>query len=73
MGHIPLRTCVICRQTLPKAELTRHTLSTAGTLTPDERQILPGRGYYHCATPSCVERFDRFAPRQRKPKGGLDG
>ena len=73
MGHTPQRSCVICRSKLPKCQLSRHVLSDSGKLIHDERRVLPGRGYYVCTRTACVERFGRFTPRKRKPKGGFNG
>jgi uncharacterized protein len=53
--HIPMRTCVACRESKPKRELLRVVR------TPDEHVFLDatgkkaGRGAYLCARLSCWE------------------
>jgi len=42
----PERRCAITAQTAPKADLLRFALAPDGTLTPDLKQVLPGRGLY---------------------------
>lgn len=53
--HIPLRTCVGCRQKRPKRELVRFVCGSNGELILDPRQILPGRGGYLCADSRCLQ------------------
>ena len=43
---IPLRTCVVSKETLPKKELLRIVKSKDGTITVDETGKLNGRGAY---------------------------
>jgi len=50
----PLRRCRVCRTQLPKAELNRWVIRE-GRLVADDRQKLPGRGYYTCSQPRCAE------------------
>jgi uncharacterized protein len=53
--HVPVRTCVGCRERAPQAALLRVAL-TGGRLVADPRRRLPGRGgYVHPAT-DCVRR-----------------
>jgi predicted RNA-binding protein YlxR (DUF448 family) len=55
--HVPLRTCISCRETKPKRELLR-VVRTPG---PDEHVVIDatgkksGRGAYICARLSCWE------------------
>lgn len=46
-GHIPERTCIVCRIKAPKWELIRF-VAREGEVIHDERKILPGRGAYFC-------------------------
>ena len=66
MPHAPVRMCVICRQRLPKAELTRYVLSPEGQPQVDPRRNMPGRGWYLCSQPACRERFQKYALGRRK-------
>lgn len=55
--HVPLRTCISCRETKPKRELLR----IVRTPEPDEHVVIDatgkksGRGAYICARLSCWE------------------
>ncbi len=50
----PVRTCVGCRRTRPKADLVRF-VRTLDSIRLDRRQCLPGRGAYVCDDTNCVE------------------
>lgn len=52
--HVPQRTCVGCRRTRPKSQLSRLVV-TEDTVRWDDRQRLPGRGAYVCPDPRCVD------------------
>ena len=48
----PVRTCLGCRQRVPKAELVRLVWdATTGAVVIDPHQVLPGRGGY--VHPTC--------------------
>ncbi len=51
---MPVRTCLGCRAKREKHELLRF-VARNGTLTPDPRMVLPGRGAYLCPVRSCFE------------------
>jgi len=53
--HIPLRTCVQCRQVRGKRELVRIVRSPQGTIEIDERGKNAGRGAYLCRNRCCWE------------------
>src|SRR5438552_13837324 len=53
--HIPLRTCVACRETKPKRELLRVVRTPDGHVTLDPTGKKSGRGAYLCAKLSCWE------------------
>lgn len=63
---VPLRMCVICRRRFEKTLLTRHALGENGALAPDERKAAPGRGWYCCADPRCMEKMARFNPAKKR-------
>ena len=52
--HVPLRTCVACRQSTGKRGLVR-LVSTAEGVAVDITGRKPGRGVYLCARPKCWE------------------
>ena len=53
--HIPLRTCVACRETKPKRELLRVVRTPDGHVLIDATGKKSGRGAYLCARLSCWE------------------
>lgn len=53
--HVPLRTCIACRETKPKRELVRVVLVPERGLVIDETGKLNGRGAYLCAQYACWE------------------
>ncbi len=54
MKRIPVRTCVGCRRTAAKADLTRLVLR-GGALVPDPAGREPGRGAYVHPRPGCLQ------------------
>jgi len=55
---IPVRTCVGCRKRAPVTELLR-VVAVGGTLVPDPRRRLPGRGASLHPTPDCLHAAER--------------
>jgi predicted RNA-binding protein YlxR (DUF448 family) len=55
LKHIPLRTCVACRQTKPKRELLRVVRTPDSHVFIDATGKKSGRGAYLCARLSCWE------------------
>ncbi len=53
--HVPQRTCIACRQVLPKRALTRIVRAEAGVDT-DETGKLAGRGAYLHNSRACWEK-----------------
>ncbi|HEV2579986.1 MAG TPA: YlxR family protein [Ktedonobacteraceae bacterium] len=53
--HIPMRTCVVCKQTRPKRELLRVVRTPDGHVLLDAGGKKSGRGAYLCARLSCWE------------------
>ncbi len=51
--HIPLRTCIACRETKPKRELTRVVLVPEQGLVVDATGKVNGRGAYVCSRRVC--------------------
>ncbi len=51
--HIPLRTCVVCRQTKEKRQLVRLVRDNNGSVQIDTEGKKPGRGAYLCRTTDC--------------------
>jgi uncharacterized protein len=53
--HIPLRSCVACRESKPKRELVRIVRLTDNRVEPDRSGKLNGRGAYFCPAQECWE------------------
>jgi predicted RNA-binding protein YlxR (DUF448 family) len=48
--HVPMRTCVVCREKKPKRELLRVVRTPAGDVVVDVTGKTNGRGGYVCAS-----------------------
>ena len=53
--HVPLRSCIACREKLPKRELIRLVRTPEGTLEIDPKGKRAGRGAYVCRKRQCRE------------------
>ena len=53
--HVPLRSCVACREKFPKRELIRIVRTPEGTLELDAKGKRAGRGAYLCRKQQCSE------------------
>ena len=53
--HVPLRTCIVCRQTQGKRELVRLVRTPEGRLVIDPTGRMNGRGAYLCRQKTCWE------------------
>jgi hypothetical protein len=53
--HVPLRTCIACRQERGKRELIRVVRTPSGTVQVDPTGKLAGRGAYLCRARMCWE------------------
>jgi len=51
----PVRTCLACRESLPKRNLLRLVVDDEGQLWPDPTQKAPGRGTYLCMRSACLQ------------------
>lgn len=54
--HIPMRTCVGCRSTLPKRDLIRVVRDPEGKVELDLTGKRSGRGVYLCLNGECLEK-----------------
>ena len=62
MSHVPIRTCLGCRERRSKHELVRLVRRADGIVAVDAGAALPGRGAYVCAAAGCVERALKTGP-----------
>lgn len=53
--HVPLRSCIACREKHPKRELIRVVRNPEGTLEIDPKGKRAGRGAYLCRNRQCWE------------------
>ena len=65
--HIPQRTCVGCREVLPKRTLIRLVRTEEG-IRIDLSGKLPGRGAYLCESMSCFEQAYKAKRLERSLK-----
>ncbi len=54
--HVPIRTCIACRETGAKRGLTRIVRSPEGDIAIDPTGKRNGRGAYLCEKPGCWDR-----------------
>lgn len=54
--HLPVRTCVACRQQRYKDELLRIARTPTGRVEVDPHAKKPGRGAYVCYNSNCMAR-----------------
>ncbi len=57
-GHIPLRTCVICRRKTEKKQLMRFVLLDS-EIVFDMNCDIKKRGYYVCDDNSCLQKLEK--------------
>jgi uncharacterized protein len=65
--HVPIRTCVSCRETDEKRDLLRVVRLKDGSAVYDSRGKVSGRGAYVCARPDCIS----TARKQKKLERSL--
>ncbi|PWR24493.1 RNA-binding protein [Zavarzinia aquatilis] len=55
-GPGPIRRCIATGETLEREAMIRYVVGPDGTLVPDLKAILPGRGFWTCARRDAIER-----------------
>ena len=53
--HVPLRSCIACRERYPKRDLVRIVRTPEGTIEIDLKGKRAGRGAYLCRQQQCWE------------------
>jgi len=61
-GHIPERTCIVCRKKLPKNELLRFCVKD-NQIVLDKTQKEGGRGAYFCS--ECISKIKNLKVRRK--------
>jgi len=56
LGHLPLRTCILCRRKLDKSQLLR-IVKYGEEFSLDETHKKDGRGAYVCKSKDCFEKL----------------
>lgn len=54
MKHIPMRSCIVCRESKDKSELLRVVKRPDGSVVIDRSGKEPGRGAYVCRNGDCM-------------------
>ena len=54
MKHIPMRSCIVCRESKDKSELLRVVRRPDGSVVIDQTGREPGRGAYVCRHGDCM-------------------
>lgn len=57
-GHVPQRTCVVCKKKVGKFQLLRFMLLGSDVIF-DLNCELDSRGYYVCNDNNCLQKLDR--------------
>lgn len=65
-GHVPERTCVICRTKTAAMELQRFELTADKKIIYTATNAKAGRGYYVCPAQDCRDRLDKWLLRKIK-------
>jgi uncharacterized protein len=72
VAHVPLRTCVGCRERAAKADLLRLVVAAGGSVRLDPNGSGPGRGAYVHRRRSCVKAALSLGGLARGLRTGLD-
>ncbi len=64
-GHVPQRTCVVCRKAGPLQTRLRFVL-VEGNIVFDMLRRLTGRGRYVCNDNACLEGLEKWRKRYGK-------
>lgn len=73
-GHVPERSCVLCKEKKTKPELLRFIVMS-GDYVIDYRQRLTGRGFYLCNGNECIAGLEKWIAKRairRRKNGGKD-
>ena len=64
-GHIPERTCVICKKKNEKSNLIRFVIKN-NLIVFDYKQRMQNRGYYCCRTTNCKDKLEKWLKKRKK-------
>ena len=57
---IPLRTCIACKEEMPKRDMLRIVRNAEGEIRLDFSGKLPGRGAYICDKEACIVKLRKY-------------
>ncbi len=66
-GHIPIRTCVVCREKSEQSQLLSFVLLPGG-IVYDLLSRLPARKQYVCRSRACVSGLAKWRKKRQKGK-----
>ena len=72
VGHVPMRSCVTCRNTRPKRELVRLVYHDDGKVEIDPSGKKAGRGAYLCYSSDCWGKGLKKARLEHALRGRID-
>ncbi|MEA3476057.1 MAG: DUF448 domain-containing protein [Candidatus Cloacimonadota bacterium] len=64
-GHIPKRTCVICKRKREKSNLARFVIKN-DSIVFYYKQKMHGRGYYCCSDVNCMNKLEKWMKKRKK-------
>ncbi|MCK4311660.1 MAG: DUF448 domain-containing protein [Candidatus Cloacimonetes bacterium] len=67
-GHVPERTCVICKKKKEQYKLIRFAILDSEIVFDLKRKIT-ARGYYVCDDNDCMEKLDKWLQKHIKKNG----
>jgi len=67
-GHVPIRTCIGCREKRKKEEMIWLAQSPGGVVVVNRKKPHQGRGFYLCPDLQCLN----MAKKRRKGVGFLE-
>jgi len=66
-GHIPIRTCVVCREKSAQSQLLSFVLLPGG-IAYDIARVLPARKQYVCRKWACVSGLAKWRKKRQRGK-----
>ncbi len=64
-GHIPIRSCVICKTKDDRKNLIRFAL-IKNEIVFDLKRRIAARGYYVCDNNECIQKLDKWLYKRKK-------
>ncbi|MFH0957792.1 MAG: YlxR family protein [Pseudomonadota bacterium] len=71
-GHIPIRTCIACRNKRPASEMIRLAVLERALIETNRKMNLSGRGCYICPLEVCAEKASKKRLLQKALRSEMD-